>query len=173
MARWASAVFVEAEAARGVAIEAVHEARPARGQFLGVLRLLHHGLQHHWGLEAVQQGVHDGAPGVARARMHHHARGLVHDPQLAIFVQGGQVDVLGLQVRGRDRDQGEFRLHQIPRTQLHAALGHGLAVHLDLARTDVHIPAGPGDLGKAVGQEAVQAGGAVFGAQADHLELLT
>jgi hypothetical protein len=158
----------QAEAAGGVPIEAVDEAGPPGGQFLAILGGLLVAAGEHRGLQSVQQGVDDGAAGVPGPGVHHHATGLVDDPELRVLIQRGQVDGLGLQVRGRGLGQGQLGFHHVPGPEAHPSLGDGDPIHLDGPQAHVGVPAGPGHLGEPVGQVAVQSGGAVLGDQAEH-----
>ena len=48
----------------------------------------------------IQQGVDQGAVGVARGGMHHHALGLDHHGQMRVLVKHGERDILGLHAGG-------------------------------------------------------------------------
>ena len=66
--------------------------------------------------------------------MHHHARGLVHDPQAAVLEQGRQVHGLGLQVQGGRGRVGQFGLHRGAGPDAGPGLERHLAVHPHVAR---------------------------------------
>ena len=67
--------------AAGVAVQAMHDARPQRAA---------HARER---AEAMQQGVHQRSGMDARAGVHHHAGGLIDRHQVGVFIEHGEGDV--------------------------------------------------------------------------------
>lgn len=74
-----------------------------------------------------QKGIHQGAVGISRRRMHHQSGGLVHDNKVRILVDDPQGDGLGAwrhRRRRRNENGKRFRREHAPRGILDSTLAH-------------------------------------------------
>ena len=106
---------------RSIFIQAVHDARPQRPRHAGERSV------------AVQQRVHHGSAGVARAGMHDHPGMLVEHQHVVIFIENLERQILGNSFQRRPRQHLHF--DGLPVGQAVGAFGFA-AIHADAAFGD-------------------------------------
>ena len=93
------------------------------------------------------------APGVAGAGMHDHARGLVHHEHGVVFVDDLERQRLGAELLRLGRR--DLRLDPLARPHPVRGLARA-AAHGDAAALDQGLEPGPGELGQAGGEPAIE-----------------
>ncbi len=104
------------QAARGVAVQPMHQAWP-KGRDGVFLRLFLAGGGEVPGLSlhAAQQGVRDRAESMAGSRVDHHARGLVDDPKTVVLEECRQLDDFRFQMDAWRDDFRQLCFDQVSR----------------------------------------------------------
>ena len=103
---------------------------------------------------SAEQGVLQGVPRVARARVHHEARRLIEHDERAVLVDDAQRQALGRQ--GRLHRQPRLDAHLFPAQ--HLVLGpQRPALDRDRPRLDPGAQACPGVLGQGLGEGLIEA----------------
>jgi len=131
-----SVVFRDDHDARRSPIESMHDARPTLAANPAQVR------------DVMQERVHERARGVPCARMHHHARRLVHDDDIRILVENLERHRLGFHRRGRSGG----KTHDNPVASMNGKVGPRVA---------------SGDAHMAVGNQLLDLGARVVGEDGD------
>ena len=139
----------------GILVQPVDDARPGDATDTGQA-----------GTAMVQQGVDEGAVRGPGGRVGGHARRLVQHDQVGVLEQDGQGQGLGLG-RGRDGGRDEDFVDLAGGGLVRAAGDRGPVCPTDGPAGDQGLDAGPGQLGRGLGQGPIQPDAVGTGVQGD------